>query len=104
MDFSVNEERAKKIAAMRAQKERQLRNRELARKYFPFALGGVVVCAAAISISMNAHFRSTDNQQSASLQSNEIVADTYVINEQPYQIPLLDVNSSAVYKTKKSIK
>lgn len=81
MDFSVNEERAKKIAAMRAQKERQLRNRELARKYFPFALGGVVVCAAAISISMNAHFRSTDNQQSANLQSNEIVADTYVINE-----------------------
>lgn len=30
--------------------------------------------------------------------------DTYVINEQPYQIPLLDVNSSAVYEAAKSIK
>lgn len=38
-----NEERAKRLAAMKEEKERQLRNRAMVKKYAPFAIGGLCV-------------------------------------------------------------
>ena len=70
-----NEERAKRLAAMKEEKEKQLKKRAMVKKYGPFALGGlcVLLIAGVIIVGTSAAGKETSTAKQT---------DTSVINEE----------------------